>query len=48
MPRLTTRVFDLLLKRGKIDESLVTQMMSWQPCGCEDEPAPSEPVWIAD
>ncbi len=48
MPRLTTRVFDLLLKRGKIDESLVTQMISWQPRGCGDEPAPSEPVWIAD
>ena len=27
------KVFELLLKRGKIDESLVTQMLSWQHSG---------------
>ncbi len=28
-----SKVFDLLLKRGKIDESFVTQMMGWQHSG---------------
>ncbi|MCH8332579.1 hypothetical protein IIC65_01485, partial [Candidatus Sumerlaeota bacterium] len=27
------KVFDLLLKRGKIDQSLVTQMLGWQLIG---------------
>ena len=27
------KVFDLLLKRGKIDEALVTQMLGWQHSG---------------
>ncbi len=31
--RWQTKVFDLLLRRGKIDESLVQQMRSWQHSG---------------
>ena len=31
--KATRKVFDLLLKRGKINQSLVTQMLGWKHSG---------------